>query len=91
MAPAVAVKLAEVEPEATVTVAGTVNGAALLESVITAPPAGAAFDSVTEQAEVSPGFWLVGEQETWLTTVFAIREIDVFAELPLYEAVTVAD
>jgi hypothetical protein len=36
MVPAVAVKLAEVAPEDTVTVAGTVNATALLESVTVA-------------------------------------------------------
>ena len=62
--PAVAVKPADADPAATDTVAGTVNAVALLESVMVAPPLGAVFDNVTEQAAVPPGFRLVGEQET---------------------------
>jgi hypothetical protein len=77
------VKLADVEPAATETVWGTVSGAALLERLTVAPPAGAAFDKITEQAEVPPEFRLVGEHDTCVTTVFAINEIDTLAELPL--------
>jgi hypothetical protein len=36
--PAVAAKLAEIAPEATLTEAGTVNAAALLDSVTVIPP-----------------------------------------------------
>ncbi|MFY9725181.1 MAG: hypothetical protein WAJ87_06780 [Bryobacteraceae bacterium] len=39
--PLVALNVAVVEPAATLTVAGTVNAAALLDSVTLAPPAGA--------------------------------------------------
>ena len=53
MLPAVAVKLAEVEPAATVAVAGTVNAAALLESVTIAGVA-AVWLRVTVQFEVPP-------------------------------------
>jgi hypothetical protein len=56
---------------------------ALLERLTVTPPAGAAFDKVTEQAEVPPGFRLVGEHDTCVTTRAATREIDVLAELPL--------
>ena len=46
-APAVMVKLAEVEPAAMVTVAGTVAAAELEDRVTVTPPAGAALDNVT--------------------------------------------
>jgi hypothetical protein len=85
------VKLADVEPAPTETVCGTVSGPALLERFTVAPPAGAAFDNVTEQAEVPPGPRLAGVHETCVTTVAATREMDVLAELPLYDAVIVAD
>ena len=89
--PAVAEKLTDVEPVGTETVAGTVNASALLERLMVAPPAGAALDSVTEQAAVPVGFKLVGEQETEVRMVMAINEIDAVEELPLYDAVTTAD
>jgi hypothetical protein len=60
--PAVATKLAVVEPLDTVTVPGTVRAAALLDSVTTAPPLPAAFDRVTTQVDVPPELRLVGEQ-----------------------------
>jgi len=82
MAPAVAVKFADVEFAGTDTDAGTVRAAALLERVTVAPPAGAAFDNVTVQELAPLGFKLAGEQETELTTVLATREMEVLA-LPL--------
>jgi len=39
--PLVALKVPEIDPAATVTVAGTVSAAALLDSVTLAPPVGA--------------------------------------------------
>ena len=75
----------------TETDAGTVRGAALLERFTVAPPAGAAFDNVTVQETVPAGFRLAGEQETRVTMVLATREMEAFAELPLYDAVTAAD
>ena len=83
MFPAVAVKFADVEFAGTDTDPGTVKGAALLERVTVAPPAGAAFDNVTVQELVPLGLRLVGEQETELTTVFATREMVTLAEVPL--------
>ena len=62
---------------------GTVNTAALLERLMVAPPAGAAFDSVTEQIAVPPDVRLVGEQETRVTLELATREIEALAEPPL--------
>ena len=81
--PAVAVKLADVAPEATVTDAGTVSAAALLESVSATPPEPAACDSVTVQDEVPPELRLVGLQDSALTLSGASREIDAVCELLL--------
>jgi hypothetical protein len=58
--PAVALKVADREPAATVTDAGTVNAALLSEIAIAAPPAGAAFESVTVQTELAPEVRLAG-------------------------------
>jgi hypothetical protein len=67
MLPAVAVKLAEVEPKETETVAGTLKAAALLDRLTVAPPVGAAFDRLTEQTEVPAEIRLEGEQDTAVT------------------------
>ena len=80
--PAVALKLADVEPAAIETVAGTVKAAALLERLMVAPPVKAALDNVTEQADVPPPVRLVGEQEISVTLGLAVREIEAVAELP---------
>jgi len=90
MVPAVAVKFAEVAPDATFTEAGTVSAAALLESVTVIPPEPAACESVTEHAEVPPELKVVGLHDTALTVVGATSEIDTVLELPLYEAVITA-
>jgi hypothetical protein len=83
MLPAVAVKLAEVAPEDTVTVAGTVKAAVLLDRLTVAPPVRAALDRVTEQVEVPAEIRLEGEQDTAVTVGLAIKAIEVVAELPL--------
>jgi len=83
MLPAVAVKLAEVEPEDTVTAVGTVSTLTLLDRLIVAPPVSAGFERVTEQVDVPPERRLVGEQEKELIVGFTTREIEVLAELPL--------
>ena len=83
MLPAVAVKLAEVEPEDTVTAVGTINVATLLDRLTIAPPVNAAFESVTEQVEVPPESRLVGEQGNELIVGLTNREIEVLEELPL--------
>ena len=83
MLPAVAVKLAEVDPKDTVTVAGTVSAAASLDRLTVAPPVGAAFDRVTEQADVPAEVRVDGEQETPVSVGLATNETEVLAELPL--------
>lgn len=74
--PAVAVKLAEVAPDPTLTEAGTVNAVTLLESVTVMPPAPAGCDSVTEHADVPPELRLAGVHDTRLTTVVTTSEMD---------------
>jgi hypothetical protein len=81
--PAVAVKFADVAPDATVTEAGTVNAALLLNRLTAIPPEPAGCDSVTEHADVPPELRLVGLHDTRLTTVGATRRIDAVCELPL--------
>ena len=81
--PAVAVKAADVAPEATVTEDGTVKAAALLDSVTVAPPDPAACDSVTVQADVPLEFRLVGLHDTRLIVVGAESSMDAVCELPL--------
>jgi hypothetical protein len=58
--PAAALKVADKEPAATVKDAGTVKTALLSEIAIAAPPAGAAFESVTVQTELVPEVRLAG-------------------------------
>jgi hypothetical protein len=74
--PAVAVKFPDVAPDATVTVGGTDSAATLLDSATTMPPVPAAFDNVTEQAEVPLEERVVGLHDTWLTVADATSEID---------------
>ena len=81
--PAVAVKFAAVAPDNTVTEAGTVSVAWLLESVTPAPPDPAACDSVTAQVAVPPELRLLGLQETRLTVVGATKRREAVCELPL--------
>jgi hypothetical protein len=83
MVPAVAVKFAEVAPDATRTEAGTVNSAVLLDSATVMPPVPAAWDNVTEQAEVPFEVRLVGLHDTRLTVVGTTSEIDACCELLL--------
>ena len=78
-----AVKFAELAPDNTLTEAGTVNAAALLERVTVMPPEPAACDSVTVQADVPPELRLVGLQANPLTVIGASSEIDAVCELLL--------
>jgi hypothetical protein len=55
------VKLAAVDPAATVTETGTVSAELLSETVTTEPPDGAAPESVTVQIDVPPEATVVGE------------------------------
>jgi hypothetical protein len=91
--PAVAVKLAEVAPAATVAEAGTAKAALLLESVTLAPPEAAAWDRVTVQLEVPPEVTEVGEhcKAEGVTVAVGVIVSDAAAEVPLSDAVTVAD
>jgi hypothetical protein len=86
----VAVKVAVVDADVTVTEAGTVSTPTLLDRLTAAPPALAAFDSVTVQVEFAPVPRLVGLHDTALTTVAAASEMVAVCELPFREAVTVA-
>ena len=88
--PAVAVKFAEVAPDATFTDAGTVNAVTLLESVTVMPPEPAAWERVTEHADVPPELRLVGLHDTRLTVVAATSEIDAVLEPPFKLAVITA-
>jgi hypothetical protein len=58
----VAVKVAEVAPEPTVTEDGTERAELLSDSETTDPPLGAAFDRLTVQVAFDPPFTLAGLQ-----------------------------
>ena len=73
--PAVAVKLAEVAPDATVTDGGTLSVPTLLDSGTTAPPAPAALDRPTVHVDVPPEVRLLGTQLSAFTTVAATSEM----------------
>jgi hypothetical protein len=85
--PAVAVNVAVVLPAPTVTEAGTVNAAALLDSVTVAPPV---FDTVTVQVELPPDPRLAGLHVNPLTTVAVASVIVAVAVLPFSAAAMVA-
>ena len=89
-AAAVALKLAVVAPEGTVTDAGTESEALLLASVTLDPPAGALWERVT--VHVLTALWprLVGVQATPETRTGASRLTDAVWELLPTVAVTVA-
>jgi hypothetical protein len=87
MVPAVAVKVAIVLPDPTVTVPGTVNAAALLDSVTAAPPV---FDTVTMHVELLPDPRLAGLHVRPLRTVAVASVIVAVCVLPFSVAVMVA-
>ena len=87
MVPAVAVKVAVVLAAATVTDAGTVNAAALSDSVTVAPPV---FDTVTVHVALPPDPRLAGVHVSPLTTVAVASAIVAVCVLPFSVAVMVA-
>src|ERR1017187_8511456 len=87
MVPAVAVKVAVVDPAATATDPGTVSAAVLLDSV-TVPPL--VFVSVTVQLLVPPLPSVDGVQDTELTVTAVAKVIDAACVLPFNVAVSVA-
>ena len=88
--PAVAVKLAVVEPAATVTKAGTVSAELLSETATSEPPEGAAPERVTVQVDIAPEKTVLGEHcnADTVTTGGAIVK-EVAFQPPFRAAVTV--
>ncbi len=74
MLPAVAVKVAAVAPDGTVTEAGTVSKPLLLDSDTDAPPAGATWDKLAVQVDVPPLLTTDGAHDRELITAGAVRE-----------------
>ena len=89
-AAAVALKVAVVDPAATVTDAGTVSEALLLASVTLDPPAGAVWVNVTVHVLTALCPRLVGLHAKPETSTGASRLIVAVCELLLRVAVTVA-
>ena len=87
MVPAVAANVAVVLPDPTVTDAGTVNAAALLDRLTVAPPV---FDTVTVHVELPPDPRLLGVHVSPLTTTAVASEMVVVRVLVPSVAVTVA-
>jgi hypothetical protein len=83
----VALKVAIVLPGPTVTEAGTVNAAALLDRVTVAPPV---FETSTTHSEVAAEVRLAGTHVKELTTVAADRAMVAVTVLPFSVAVMVA-
>ncbi len=87
---AVARNVAEVAPEATVTLEGTVTAALLLERVMTVLPEAAAL-RLTVQFDVAPLAMLVGLQVKDVTCAVAVTVTDIVVwAVPLKDAVRVA-
>jgi hypothetical protein len=87
--PAVAVKVAVLDPAATLTVAGTVSSGLLLDSE-TVAAAATPLESVTVHVDVAADPRLAGEQASKLTTTGAVSEMDTDCDAPFSEAVTTA-
>ena len=85
--PAAAVNVAVVLPDPTVTDAGTVNEAALLDSVTTAPPV---FETVTVHVELPPDPRLAGAHVKPPSVTGVVSEIAVACVLPFSVAVRIA-
>ena len=90
MVPAVAVKVAVVAAAATVTEAGTLSSALLLDSETDDPPVGAALESVTVQVEAPALTRLAGVQVNVDTVAGALRFKVAVREDALRVAVTTA-
>ena len=82
-----AVNVAVVLPAPTVTEAGTVNAAALLDRLTVAPPV---FDTVTVHIELAPDPRLAALHVSPLTTVAVASAIVAVCVLPFSVAVMVA-
>ena len=90
--PVLAEKVPVVEPAETVTEAGTVKAALLvLASVTLAPPAGAAFESVTVQVVEAFDVRLAAAHCSEETEIVDVSDVVTACEDPLRAAVTVAD
>jgi len=83
MLPLVALKVAVVAPAVTVTAAGTVNIALLLESVTAAPPVRAGLVRVTVHVLLALGPRLDGAHATADTSTGATRLMVALLVLPL--------
>jgi hypothetical protein len=88
--PAVAAKVAEVAPAATVTFAGTVRAVALLDKPTLVPPVGAALEMLTVQVAVPLEGRVVGAQARDDTPIAADNETVAVVEDAPNAAVTTA-
>lgn len=82
MTPARAVKLAVADPAGTVTDAGTLRAAELLDNATTSPVLPAALDSVTVHEAEFPASRLAGAQASELSDTGATSKSDADWELP---------
>ena len=81
--PDVAVKVPEILPAATVTVAGAESAALPLLTATAAPPEGAALVSVTVHVLLAAGPRLAGLHASEATWIGATKETDADAEVAL--------
>lgn len=88
--PVVALNVAEVEPEVTVTEVGTVSTTLLFDTATVVPPAGAALVSVTVQVLVAFATRLVGLHARVESATEDTKLKVTFCETPFSVAVTVA-
>ena len=88
--PAVAVKVPEILPAATVTVADAERALLPLLTATVAPPDGATLVSVTVHVVLAAGPRLAGLHVSEATWIGATNAMDAVAEVALYVAVTVA-
>jgi hypothetical protein len=89
--PAAAVKVADLAPAATVTEAGVVSSALLLDKETVAPPVAAGLFKATVHVLVAPEAMLVGLQAKYERADGPMRFSVAVLETPLSEAVTEAD